>query len=227
MLEAPHNNGTHRRKPVRSLFVLHEQPRLGAQLLADIHLRPTLTAACKIIHSAVYHAAKTEVTEEKNSDNMREFKYNGILLMPPYPGPNPWVDWAKSNYHHIWWLIETAWWADKELQHRFYTPQSLMYLRTNKIVEEGCSRHFSKPNHKEVKDWPLPPGNIHLSGSEVDTHKQIYKSLKGKMRLKWTNRETPAFMIGDAKSPKTLCPDCKAPKPLNGVCDDGCYYGRN
>lgn len=212
---------------MRNLFVLHDQPRLGVQLLADVHLRPTLMVSCKLIHSAVMHTAPGEVTETKSMDGVTQFKYNGILLMPPYPGPNPWVDWASSNFHHFWWLVEMSWWADKELQHRFHLPQDLLYLRTNKIIEEGACRHFPKPDRKGVGNWPC---SQLIVGDEIMTHRQIYKTMKGKVRLKWTNRETPAFMVGDqlVQKPESLCPDCGAPAPEGGrICDINCYYGRN
>lgn len=207
---------------MKSLFVLHDQPRMGAQMLADVHLRPTLTVACKLMASAVCRAAPKEVTEDKNIDNMREFKYSGILLMPPYPGPNPWVDWAMSNYHYFWWLIETAWWTDKELQHRFRIEQTPLYLRASKLVEAGIARHFPKPDMAGVNKWPTPGL---LMGDEVDSHRQFYRTLKGKVRMKWTGRETPNFMR-EADGP-VVCPECKAPKPLTGICDTGCFYGRN
>jgi hypothetical protein len=207
---------------VKSLFVLHDQPRLGAQLLADIHLRPTLTAACKIMHTALFMSAPSEeVAVEKSVDNVKEFKYKGLLLMPPYPGKNPWVNWAASNYHHFWWLIETAWWVDKELTHRFHLDQSPLYLKMNKIVEEGCSRHFPKPNMKAIGNWPTP-GLI--QGDEVATYRNAYKKLKEKVRMKWTNREVPQFMSVDYEH---TYPECKGPKPITGVCDKGCFYGRN
>jgi hypothetical protein len=180
------------------------------------------------MHTALFRSAPIEeVSFDRNADKVMEFKYKGMLLMPPYPGKNHWVDWAASNYHHFWWLIETAWWMDKELQHRFCLDPSPLYLKMNKIIEEGCSRHFPKPDMKSIGKWPTP-GLI--QGDEVATYRNTYKELRGKIRMKWTNREIPAFMVDKVEEPKKpigLCPECGARPPTTGICDTGCFYGRN
>ena len=194
-------------------------------MLADIHLRPTLWTACKIVSSAIAHAHPELVTKDTSMDGAPQFKYNGFVIMPPYPKTNSWVEWVAKDYHHAWWMIEQAWWADKEMTHRFGTDQTLEYLRLSKLVEDGVTRLFPKPELKKVGNFPRPTGCI-VTTDDVIAHRFHYRALKQKHRMKWTAREEPMFMLTQDEMAKRsqpeqstmLCDECGAPKPATAGC---------
>lgn len=207
---------------MNTLFVLHDIPTTSVPLLADIHLRPTLLTAYKVLSAAIQRVAQKEIVIEKNMDGVKEFKYHGFSLLPPYPQDNPWVSWVAKNYSHFWWLVETAWYADKELTYRFNVPQSSSYLKITKWVEEGAARHFPKFDSKIVSGWPA---SFNIAGDEIKARREHYKILQQKIRMKWTNRSKPEFMLIGTEA--TLCPQCGGPKPKSGICDINCHYGNN
>lgn len=220
-----------------NIFVLHDTPRFAAPLMADIHLRPALLESCKLVSTAVSRMAPDRIQKERSPDGVIEYRYlldkvqgkmeETIPIIPPYPGGNQWVGWACESYWNIWWLIEMAWWADKELQHRFYTEQSPHYLALSKLVEAGVTRYFPKPDVKMVGNWPNPPRVFDYSDDDILRHQKFYTDLKkqGKIRMKWTNREEPTW-LGENK--KLLCPECLAPKPTSEGCGiTGCPFEVN
>jgi hypothetical protein len=81
-------------------------------------------------------------------------------------------------------------------------------MRLHKLVESGVTRHFPKPETSVVNSWP--------GGDEVKQHQDKYRSLFKEIRMKWTIRGTPQFMLEVADP--VLCPMCQAPKPKTVSC---------
>lgn len=214
-----------------NLFVLHRSPRNGVQLLADVHLRPSLKTAIKIASSSLLRRAPGEVKIEKSVDGIRAYTFEGSLLVPPFKKENIWVDWVCKDQQHFWWIVEMAWHCDRELTYRFDLPQSKEYVHFSKIIEKGAARYFPKTENATIHDWPWPAtGSLSTDSSdgndnEIALHKDSYREIQG-VKMEWTRRTIPEFFLSTEQK-LLFCPDCGALPPKKGICNAGCYYERN
>lgn len=188
------------------LYPLDNATKLGVIYLADIHLRPSLLNAQKILSDAFHIANAGKIAKIENLKKEISFWAGNAQLLPPTGTPSVWAQWAARKRFNAWWIVDHAYQLSSEFDHRFYreTPQQ-EYL---KIQEWITTHNLMSTLPKEVAKGetqvydPLPiviKGDLPVdwqNKTPIQIYRDYYATLKGKVRMRWTRRTLPPF-FGD------------------------------
>ena len=197
------------------LYALSRVPKLSALFLADIHLHQQLKFVHKIFSDAIHFATKEmkpgPILELVNPKGEKKFFIGTTPILPPTGKISVWSKWAACNYFNAWWLVDYSYALDAEFKNRFnILATSEEHLRLQDIVLTNIvPKLFPRPKEegRTVDEFPVSLGptigeilpRIKPETDVVDIYKMHYRAQKGRVRMKWTNRERPAFI--DAPAP--------------------------
>lgn len=175
---------------------------------ADIHLRHTQVVINKIISDAIHVVLGKEVPSKVNALGETEYWVKGARILPKTAGGGSvWARWAASNSLNAWWLVDFAFQINQEIRYRFNSENTDTYLRLQEWATKGVMEVFKKKgDYSQGIEFPvvLPldwltkmPVDALAKTSVIDIYRSYYAAQKGKVRMRWTKREKPDFIIED------------------------------
>lgn len=197
-----------------NIFPLAPSAHQAVQAHCDVHLRPSVVACAKIISDAI-HANVKHCATIVNEDGTMDYHIEGVKLMHAPKSLSPWATWAGSNQANAWWLADLAYQLEQEIRRRFGADASFevpegALLQT--WLKKGFLRNIPKLDKFAIgfNQMPLPdnPASWVGANSAIQAYRQHYASLKGKVRMKWTNATKPVWMEEgfDFKDMNAPCP---------------------
>lgn len=182
---------------------------------ADIHLQFGQIAVTKVLSDAVHHlVGRDQVPTKTTPLGDTQYWFKGAQILPPSPKTSVWAKWAAQSILNAWWLVDFAWQLNKEAKFRFGVKDSEHYLRLQEWAVKGIVVTSVFPKAKEGIDriarrteFPvvLPEGWLSKIGLDIakapvtDIYRAWYKQQT--VRLRWTKREKPEFMLIEEKIP--------------------------
>lgn len=200
-----------------NLYALSPLPMENARFHADVHLRPAITTTMKIISDTFHHAHGKGIIKVNAIQKKADLTYwiDGQQLLPPNRNPSVWSKWAALNRVNLWWLVDLSFQLNLELRNRLGGGDQADCMKIQQWAISGIIGAFIPLPSKErfldgLRDeFPLcvpfseilKLGDDVIKKSVVDIYKAHYASRKGYVRMKWTKRERPSFMIADGDEP--------------------------
>jgi hypothetical protein len=182
------------------IYPLDYKGKMAAMYHADIHLRPAMTAVYRTLCDVVHLVGGSSDIVMRDE----QYYYKGIPVLPPSGKKNIWAKWISGNRENYWWMCDYAYGINSEYGWRF--KDSLPeYLKIQDLAINGIALLLPQTHENgflRLEEFPvvLPSEEVIKLGDDVvkknvvEIYRAFYASIKGKVRMKWTDREAPNFM---------------------------------
>jgi hypothetical protein len=177
-----------------NIFYLDNNPKLCAQMHADVHCNKMVAEYCQILSSAhrLIDGRETVKTDNKGRETIVwQLPDNRDEILLAVSEPNqPINEWARANSGNYQWVFDLT----QEVCNQFEQRNGKHHI----LVREGLLAALqSPPKNIQTGDFYVPPqalpDKFKIEGETIKAYRNFYKS-KGEKLLKWRKSNAPDWL---------------------------------